>query len=252
MNDENPYKPPESEIADVFATSDAGGTLEKGVAGEYDFEIMEVIKESWERTKGMKSAYWMGLLVLILIFLGVGMIMGGLGVGEQSGVVVQLLENLILAVITYPFFAGIFMMGVNRSVGLPVFAGQVFNCLGYVVPIAIAAMLMIIFNWIGFLLLVLPGIYLTIAYSLVILLIVEKQLGAWEAMETSRKAITKRWFKVAGLFVVMTAIIIISAFSIIGLLWTLPMSTVMLGVLYRIVFGVEAARGKATAGRIAA
>jgi len=253
MNDENPYKPPESEIADVYASSDAGGTLEKGVSGEYDFEIMDVIKESWERTNGIKSAYWVGLLIFMLIVFGVALLMGGFGLfGAQAGILGQMLPNLLFTAITYPFLAGIIMMGVHRAVDLPVFAGQVFNSLGFVLPVIIASMLVSVFTTIGFMLLVLPGIYLSVAYFLVMPLIVEKQLGAWDAMETSRKAITKRWFKVFGLFVIMGAIVVVSMFSIIGLFWTLPMSTVMLGVLYRIIFGVEAARGKEVSGTIAA
>lgn len=253
MSDENPYKPPKAEIADVFSSSDAGGTLEQGIAGNYDFGILEIIKESWQRTYGMKTAYWLGLMIFMMIVLGVALVMGGVGVfGEQLGVFGQLLPNILFTAITYPFLAGIIMMGVHRAVDLPVSAGQVFNSLGLVVPVVIASVLMSLLTSLGFLLLVVPGIYLSVAYFLVMPLIVEKQLGAWEALEASRRAITKRWFKVFGLIVVMGVIVAISAFSIIGLLWTLPMSTVMLGVLYRVIFGVESARNKNPAGTIAA
>ena len=61
---------------------------------------------------------------------------------------------------------------------------------------------------------------------LAIPLIVERGLSPWQAMEASRKAITQHWFKVFGLFLLL------------GLIWTIPLFVMVMGVLYRTIFGV--------------
>ena len=45
----------------------------------------------------------------------------------------------------------------------------------------------------------LPGVYLAIAYSFTVILAVDKRLGFWESMETSRKVVTRQWWRVFGL-----------------------------------------------------
>jgi len=70
-------------------------------------------------------------------------------------------------------------------------------------------------------------------------LIADKKLSAWQAMEASRKAITKHWFKIFALYFVMVVILIISTISLgLGLIWTYPMMISLMGILYREIFGV--------------
>ncbi|HEX8955822.1 MAG TPA: DUF975 family protein, partial [Burkholderiaceae bacterium] len=84
----------------------------------------------------------------------------------------------------------------------------------------------------------LPGIYLAVAYSASSILIVDKKLGIWEALETSRKALTQCWFRVFFLALTYLLIMILSALPLgIGLIWTLPMGVVLKGIVYREVFG---------------
>ena len=60
---------------------------------------------------------------------------------------------------------------------------------------------------IGFILLVIPGIYLSFAYMFSLPLMIEKDLTAWQALEVSRKAVTRIWFRATGflLLVMMLA-----------------------------------------------
>ena len=50
-----------------------------------------------------------------------------------------------------------------------------------------------ILGLIAFLIVIAPGMYITVAYSMVIPLIVFGKLEAWKAMEVSRKVVSKRW-----------------------------------------------------------
>jgi len=91
---------------------------------------------------------------------------------------------------------------------------------------------------IGFCLFILPGIYLSVGYMLTLPLIMEKGLSPWQAMEASRKAIHKRWWTVLFTFILMSIITTLSAIPLgIGLIWTVPMCSVLVGILYYHFFG---------------
>jgi uncharacterized membrane protein len=93
---------------------------------------------------------------------------------------------------------------------------------------------------IGFVLLIIPGIYLAIAYYMAMPLVVEKGLSPWAAMEISRKTVSKRWFTMFFFGIVMMLILIVSAIPLgIGLIWTLPMAMIAYGVIYRNMFGIR-------------
>ena len=90
----------------------------------------------------------------------------------------------------------------------------------------------------GFFLLVLPGIYLSVAYSFAPFLIVEKNMGVWEALETSRKAITAYWWRYFGLMIVALILIVIGSIPLlIGLFWLLPIVAIATGEVFAKTFG---------------
>jgi uncharacterized membrane protein len=222
-----------------------GGSLEDAVAGHYAFTIGGVIQEAWERTKGLKGPFWGGAVLLFFGLVAVSFVLGlVLGRGHMSmggSMLVPMLSQLLITIVLYPCMAGIFMMGVRRSVDQPISFQMLFGYFPYLVPLVIAGILMTVLMMLGFVLLIIPGIYLAVGYSFTIPLIVEKNLGAWEAMETSRKAVTRHWFKIFFLYLVMTLIFIISAIPLgIGIIWTYPMFVAMIGVMYREMFGVAA------------
>jgi uncharacterized membrane protein len=255
MASENPYQAPRAQVRDHVEAGPAGGTLEDGIAGNYDFEIMEVIKEGWERQSGMKGAFWLGAIllyaVMIVLAIGAGLV-GAMALGQPAGepgavsanqAIFQIVMQLVMALVMYPMYAGMAMIGINRSVDLPVKGTMVLGYFGFTIGIFFALMLMSVLTMIGFLLLIIPGIYLSIAYSMTMPLIVEKRLGVWAAMEASRRAVSKHWFKVFFVYMLMSLILMVSALPLfIGLIWTLPMMLAAYGVMYRTMFGVEQAR----------
>jgi len=93
----------------------------------------------------------------------------------------------------------------------------------------------------GYALFILPGIYLSIAYAFAPYLITEKDMGVWEALETSRKAITTFWWRYFGLMLVGMLMIIIGSLPLlIGLLWALPILAIATGEVFADTFGENA------------
>lgn len=73
------------------------------------------------------------------------------------------------------------------------------------------------------LLALIPILYLSVAYTWASMLIIFYNYSAWEAMEMSRKLITKKWFSVF-IFLLITALISAAGLLLVGVgfLYTLP------------------------------
>jgi uncharacterized membrane protein len=68
-------------------------------------------------------------------------------------------------------------------------------------------------------------------------LVAAQNLPPWQAMETSRRAITHKWFRVFGLVLVTALITGVSAIALlIPLFWTLPFFMLTTAVLYKRIF----------------
>ncbi len=241
----NPYAVPTSQLQDVPA-GDQAPSVEQALSRGYDFSIGDLLSEAWQLTKGTKGIIIGGFLIFYVAILVasfvVGAVLGIFSLFSDSLVLIiigQLLTTIIASAVSYPFFAGLNMVGIRRAAGQPFSFNEIFSHFGSLVPLLIAAVLMMVLIYLGMILLLIPGIYLAVAYMLAIPLIVERGLSPWQAMEASRKAITQHWFKVFGLFLLLGLIVIVSAIPLgIGLIWSIPLFVMAMGVLYRTIFGV--------------
>ena len=94
---------------------------------------------------------------------------------------------------------------------------------------------------IGFVLLVLPGVYFSVAYLFAMPLVVERGLKFWPAMETSRRIISRNWFGLFGFTLAIAAVNFIGALLLgVGLLATVPWSVCTLAVAYERIVGLKA------------
>jgi uncharacterized membrane protein len=87
------------------------------------------------------------------------------------------------------------------------------------------------------LLLIVPGVYLSVAYLFAPCLIVDKNIDFWPAMEISRKKVNKHWF---GLFCFSILIILLNIIGclsfLVGLFITIPLSTCIITAAYKDIF----------------
>jgi hypothetical protein len=244
----NPYAAPVSALQDVPQDNQVP-SIEEALSRGYDFEISDLLSQAWQRVKGSKGIIIGGFLVFYAVTMAVSFVLGGLfGIlglaGDESIVsaITEMLIGIFASVMSYPFMAGISMVGIRRAANQPISFNEIFSHFGRTLPILITALMSTVLIYLGFLLLVIPGIYLAIAYMLAIPLVVERGLSPWQAMEASRKAISQHWFKVFGLVLLLVLISMIGAIPLgIGLIWTIPLFFISAGVLYRTIFGVRPA-----------
>jgi uncharacterized membrane protein len=221
----------------------ANGNVNDALSGNYNLDIGEVFSEAWQKINGFKlkalGAFVVLYSVLFLAMLGLTFILGVEPQAEQNPVV-GLIIQLVATLIIYPMSAGILMMGIHQVSGKPVSIGMMFGYFDQTLRLFLLYVVMIIMIAIGFILLILPGIYLAVAYATALPLLIEKKMGVWEALETSRKALSKRWFTVFALFILLGILVALSALPLgIGLIWTIPLSVTVLGVVYKTIFGVN-------------
>ncbi|HPA18889.1 MAG TPA: GYF domain-containing protein [Verrucomicrobiae bacterium] len=101
------------------------------------------------------------------------------------------------------------------------------------VPLGVLGIVQGIAITIGVLLCVAPGIYLAVAYAFSIPLVMEKNQGFWDAMETSRKTVTPHWFPMFGLCLIAIAFAIVGALLCgVGLLAAYPICGLMIAKAY--------------------
>ncbi len=216
-----------------------------------DFSVGDLLKEAWQKTKGAKASIVAGLLFMygILFAISLGGWYGFQGMAEQTDPTTAMGLNIGLQAVTSwfsgIFTAGLMLMGIRRALEQEVSWTMVFAGFSKALTITIALVLQLILITIGFALLVLPGIYLSVGYALTLPLILEKGLGPWEALEASRRAIHKKWWTVFGLYLVMMLLVSVSAIPLgLGLIWTLPMFFVLIGILYVRFFGSDEIAGE--------
>lgn len=239
-----PPRPPD--IASPGAPAAAGGgekTVSNEAAPNYDFTIGGILKEAWQKTSGVKGPIWGAAFLVLLVIIAMGIaswLLSPMLGGDGDNLALSAALQITITVAIYPLMAGVMMIGIRHSVGLPVSWKVAFGYFSYLLPIVIVAFLSTVLTFVGFLLLLLPGIYLSLAYMLVIPLVVDKGMRPWPALEASRKAIHQCWFKVFGLYFVMVLIYLVSMIPLgLGMIWTLPMFVMVNAILYRELFGVS-------------
>lgn len=117
--------------------------------------------------------------------------------------------------------------------------GDFFQGFTRFLPIFLTSLLVGIFVFIGFVLLVIPGIYLGVAYSFAIAFVVGKNIDFWEAMESSRKIITRKWFSFFAFLIVLGLINIAGALLLgIGLLFTFPLTSCAIAAAFEDIVGL--------------
>ena len=239
------YQPPSASLHEPIAKGEYG-SVESAIAGDYTFNIGELLGEAWNTLKGLKTKIWVAIIVSLVIGMilqfAVGAIIGLLALSGSVAVIfgVGFVLVLGLILIIIPINFGIFMIAIKHSVNAPTSFSEIFNYFGKAGRLLLLYLVMTIMITIGMLLFVLPGIYLQIAYMMAIPLLMEKDMGVWEALETSRKAITKKWFTFFIYLFLCSLIFLVAALPLgIGLIWVIPWLTLAYAILYRNMFGVR-------------
>jgi hypothetical protein len=236
-----------------------GGSIEEAVKGDYSLDVAAILKEAWQITLKSRLAINLGLFTCLIIGMLVSVLvssqLGGIEVAIQDPQSATLL-NIIVTLVVYPFIVGVEMMGVFHSVGLKTKPQLIFAFLKRGSWVAVSALLTSTLVTIGLTLFYLPGIFLAVALSLALPLVVEKKMSPIKAVVVSIQATRFQWFKIFALYVILALAVVVSALPIVAsgqsefgfiaiafflfcLAYLAPLFYNVKGILYREIFGLQ-------------
>lgn len=249
-----------AEVADLLGTSrpPAGaapvGSVDQApaellaaqaIARGREIDIGSCIRRSWNLWKAN-----FGLMVAVNLV--VGLLLGGVGslislavrlpLGFHSpvGIVAGIGANTLWCfAVAGALMGGLFAFNLKLIRGQPASFADAFAGFGKSFGALTATyIVMMLLVYLGLALCLIPGIYLAIAWIFALPLVIDKNLGFWEAMELSRKVVTKNWWTVFALALLAG---LIGAAGIvaccIGVFFTVPLTYAALMYAYNDLFG---------------
>jgi serine/threonine protein kinase len=171
------------------------------LARDYDLDIASCLRRGWALVRG---DFWpiVGVSALISVLWFFAHSSGSI---VSSGNGKKTVEGSLLGfLLSGPLFGGLYLFFLKRIRGETTtvetaFAGfsnrflQLF--LGSFVPIVLTTL--------GFICFILPGIYLLVAWTFTLPLMMDKGLDFWSAMELSRKVVSKHWWKFFAFVIIL-------------------------------------------------
>ena len=194
---------------------------ELGAAG-VDLPVGEVLQEAWSITRDNLGPLLLGSLAVSVLSIAVaslGVITGWLATPLTAGIQIAVLRLLH----RQPLQIANFFDGFRRFMPL-LLVGLLNNAL-------VSA---------GAVFLVLPGIYLGIAFTWAVWLVLDRDENHWEALKGSLQVVNGSFGATFVLLLALGGINLLGALACgLGAVFTLPFSLVALGVAYQRIFGLQ-------------
>jgi hypothetical protein len=208
--------------SDAFLGADAGEAMAREIlANDYRFDIGACFSKA---TDLLASRFWFsvgaGALVLLITTLAAFVPFA----------------SLLLYMV---FLTGLDWVFLKMLRGQPADFNDLFAGFSVAfVPLMLFSIVSQLLISVGFILCLLPGIYLTVVwFPLTGLIIMDKKLDFWPAMELARKVITRHWWHMFGLLLLCLLVNLLGTAALcIGFFITLPLTTIVTVVAYEQVF----------------
>ena len=142
--------------------------------------------------------------------------------------------------VTTPLLMGNFMVSAKLLQGQPVEFRDFFAGFQYYLPLLLLSLVAGLFIGIGTILLIIPGVYLAVAYLFASYLVVDRGMDFWPAMELSRLTVHPRWFAYFAFMLLLTLLNLAGAALLgLGLLVTVPLTFCTVTAAYADLFGFQ-------------
>ena len=142
--------------------------------------------------------------------------------------------------VTSPLFMGNFIVCAKLLQGQAPEFRDFFAGFQYYLPLLLLSLVAGLFIGIGTILLIIPGIYLAVAYMFASYLVVDRRLDFWPAMELSRHTVSPRWFGYFAFMLLVALLNLAGAIAlVVGLLVTIPLSFCTVTAAYADLFGLQ-------------
>jgi len=174
---------------DLPPAGDADALASELLGRETSLDIGSCVERSWQL---LQKNFWLVAAAWGITFI----VTWGIGFIPYVGLPASLVLCAVLQ-------GGLHWFYLRLSRGEPASVADIFAgfgpAIGQLILCGIISGLLI---WFGLFLCLIPGIYLAVAWNPASLLILDKRLEFWPALELSRKVVTKHWFAMFGLMLV--------------------------------------------------
>ena len=207
---------------------------------DYEVKIGSYFGRGWEIFKAKAPLFVLFTLLLIVIQGVISLLPFPLGAGGGEDAPGGGILSFVYSIVTPVLSAGYYFVAFQVARGRSTEFNDFFKGFNKFLPIFLTALISGLLTLVGLFFLILPGIYLSVAYLFAQPLVIDKSVDFWQAMETSRKLVTKKWF---SFFALLLAIFFlnIGGFLLlgIGLLVTLPLSVCIVAAAYEDIVGLN-------------
>jgi hypothetical protein len=208
--------------------------LAQWLARDYQLNIRQCLKRAWTL---VRNNFWplVGMSAFVMVVLSAASSSGFvLKNGHASGSI-----SILALLVTGPFYGGLFFYFLKKIRGEAAGVEAAFTGFRQPLPhLVLGGFVAALLTLLGFLCLILPGIYLLVAWKFTFPLIVDKGLDFWTAMRLSRKVISKHWWKFFGLVIVLAMINLAGMLAlVVGLFVTIPVTIATLMYAYEDIIG---------------
>lgn len=193
---------------------------------DYYIRPGQYLKAGWELFKQNALAF-VGFTVVVMFVT--------FALGFKSG-----LGHVLSYIIGPPLWAGFIIVTIKLLLHHPTDVNDFTKGFKFILPLLLYSVVSTVFISIGFILLILPGIYLLVCYLFTTWLIIDRKLDFWRAMELSRKTLHKHWFEVFGFFLILCLINFGGLLLLgLGMVVTVPWTLCTLTVAYKDIYGIQ-------------
>lgn len=222
------------------------------IADDYDLDLGDCITRAWGLLKNnfgpVVGVSTLVCLIIICINQLFGLITRPIIDGmiltrtiSAKGMVIIFAVTVISAPVSTVFMAGLFKYYLNLIRDGTATVGDAFSGFGpQTGNLILLSFVQMIFIVIGYALCILPGIYLTVGWYFAIPLVIDRHLNFWDAMELSRRRVSKHWFVVFAAMLVFGLLGMCGIIACgIGVLVTMPLGMIALMYAYETLFRAE-------------
>lgn len=221
-------------------------SLERG----FSLKPRAVFQEGWERIHGAKLTLLLAAIGVAGSWLVLNQLLLSVTGDSETGDWRASLLGLLISMIMAPMSGGLDMMGIHRAVNKPIRPSQIFDYFRYVLPLAVASLIMgfmtSLFLPLGMALglpaalSMLPTLVVSVALMFVFPLILEKGLSPFQAILVSLRLFARQWLNLIAIHLLLALLFMAAVLTFgIGLIWAAPLYMVVKGIIYREACGVE-------------
>jgi serine/threonine protein kinase/capsular polysaccharide biosynthesis protein len=192
------------------------------LARDYVLDNHSCLRRGWAL---VRSDFWplVGTTTLVLVLLAAA---SSLGEVSQSIGHLSFKSSVLSVLLSGPLMGGLYFYLLKKIRGERVRVETAFSGFSNsLLHLFLAGFVTEVLTMLGLMCLILPGIYLFVAWFFALPLIIDKRLEFWPAMRISRKTITRHWWKFLGFLLVLGLVNLVGLMACgLGVFVTLPVS----------------------------